>query len=537
MKKFFSLVLALVMALSLTTVAWGANEAKIVETDTEYATVEEAVSNATAGQTVLMLTEATVEATLVVNGITLDGNGKTLHAAAALGSMANDVRDNTYTVIKSNDGCTIKNLTVKGGWKGILIEPTATQDTLLENVTVVESCRGINFNNIADSNVKLTVKNSTLGGWCGVQAAGPIVFENTTFVKNAGVRDSGLNTYDGLTLNNCTFAAGTELTNEDLPDTDVITINGGTYACDFVDEGAGKGTFSITGGTFTDPDAEDYLADGLELTADGVVVSEGGAVLGTKYDMVTTDIAQTKTTGVTVNTYSAKSPKDTNKDGKLDQVGNVQYVEFSNMPGRYFVQVATVGKADYTVYHTGTKSVFGYFAEVVSPFYLGNGVAFYDFGENCGQYDDTPAVGAKYYLFQGVLYVADATELSDVNLKVGSDLVSVIELPDEWVGHVPAFTYDKDYKIVGVKCAECGTPAVIYPNYDSVPKAEKKAENVYGPINTIEYYCWLAGPSAVVDTETKVESAETFDAGIAMYVGMSVMAAAGSAVVIGKKKD
>ena len=34
----------------------------------------------------------------------------------------------------------------------------------------------------------------------------------------------------------------------------------------------------------------------------------------------------------------------------------------------------------------------------------------------------------------------------------------------------------------------------------------------------------------------KVESAETFDAGIAMYVGMSVMAAAGSAVVL-KKKD
>lgn len=35
----------------------------------------------------------------------------------------------------------------------------------------------------------------------------------------------------------------------------------------------------------------------------------------------------------------------------------------------------------------------------------------------------------------------------------------------------------------------------------------------------------------------KVTSAETFDAGIAMYVGMSIAAAAGSAVVIGKKKD
>ena len=42
--------------------------------------------------------------------------------------------------------------------------------------------------------------------------------------------------------------------------------------------------------------------------------------------------------------------------------------------------------------------------------------------------------------------------------------------------------------------------------------------------------------SAGTSTDKTVTSAETFDAGIAMYVGMSVMAAAGSAVVL-KKKD
>ena len=48
---------------------------------------------------------------------------------------------------------------------------------------------------------------------------------------------------------------------------------------------------------------------------------------------------------------------------------------------------------------------------------------------------------------------------------------------------------------------------------------------------------YLVYVAAVVTPDTdKVESAETFDAGIAMYVGMSVMAAAGSAVVL-KKKD
>ena len=45
-----------------------------------------------------------------------------------------------------------------------------------------------------------------------------------------------------------------------------------------------------------------------------------------------------------------------------------------------------------------------------------------------------------------------------------------------------------------------------------------------------------ATDGSAADATDKVESAETFDAGIAMYVGMSVMAAAGSAVVL-KKKD
>ena len=35
----------------------------------------------------------------------------------------------------------------------------------------------------------------------------------------------------------------------------------------------------------------------------------------------------------------------------------------------------------------------------------------------------------------------------------------------------------------------------------------------------------------------KVESGKTFDAGIAMYVGLSVLSVTGGALVIGKKKE
>ena len=38
-------------------------------------------------------------------------------------------------------------------------------------------------------------------------------------------------------------------------------------------------------------------------------------------------------------------------------------------------------------------------------------------------------------------------------------------------------------------------------------------------------------------TKKGVDSAKTFDAGVAMYVGMSLLSVAGGAVVIGKKKE
>ena len=53
-------------------------------------------------------------------------------------------------------------------------------------------------------------------------------------------------------------------------------------------------------------------------------------------------------------------------------------------------------------------------------------------------------------------------------------------------------------------------------------------------------FCWqLTAGTETKPAETKpgVDSAKTFDAGIAMYVGMSLLSVAGSAVVIGKKKE
>ena len=51
---------------------------------------------------------------------------------------------------------------------------------------------------------------------------------------------------------------------------------------------------------------------------------------------------------------------------------------------------------------------------------------------------------------------------------------------------------------------------------------------------------WVVADASNTPTDTKTDgnkSPKTFDAGIAMYVGMALTSVAGSAVVIGKKKE
>ena len=102
-----------------------------------------------------------------------------------------------------------------------------------------------------------------------------------------------------------------------------------------------------------------------------------------------------------------------------------------------------------------------------------------------------------------------------------------------------AKTVNGDKTVTAVFCTECDA------KFDFVVGTQADAVEKFGAGNYVDltglsaklYAAKTAGTAAVApEAGDKVESAETFDAGIAMYVGMSVMAAAGSAVVL-KKKD
>ena len=99
---------------------------------------------------------------------------------------------------------------------------------------------------------------------------------------------------------------------------------------------------------------------------------------------------------------------------------------------------------------------------------------------------------------------------------------------------------------VAVKCTDCGkTFDVIAAGdrdanktaafYQVLPEMKNSDKAVV--VVKDKYYAVVGTEAAAATTTTTVDSSKTFDAGVAMYVGLSLMSVAGSAVVIGKKKE
>ena len=147
----------------------------------------------------------------------------------------------------------------------------------------------------------------------------------------------------------------------------------------------------------------------------------------------------------------------------------------------------------------------------------------------CGQWDLDPLTTKVYLDSEGDFYVTGTTAYMLVDgAVVGVDAADVV---NDMIGHDMEGVYDAKDKLVGVKCAVCGATGTVYASADKAPLGA-----ILFPVDGTAVYVLDAVKAPAATDSDKVESAETFDAGIAMYVGMSVMAAAGSAVVL-KKKD
>ena len=137
------------------------------------------------------------------------------------------------------------------------------------------------------------------------------------------------------------------------------------------------------------------------------------------------------------------------------------------------------------------------------------------------------------------------------NMLYNGVILSVDDVTDEIAegSHLWIKGDKVDDGIYNDKCASCGATAVAYETlklagtktvvkYDQakgIATANDMEKNWEGDLLDSD---WYVTTSASTDTKTDGnKSPKTFDAGIAMYVGMALTSVAGSAVVIGKKKE
>ena len=165
--------------------------------------------------------------------------------------------------------------------------------------------------------------------------------------------------------------------------------------------------------------------------------------------------------------------------------------------------------------------------------------------------------GYKYLDKNDDEHYAVADKNGAIKLLVDGKIVKATEYAPVTGQHILYYTGAKMTEVkVGVfqvKCAACGKDILIshdningagylyeskYTSYEDWSKATGKTASF--PVNatlvTGKWYVLDAGKTTTPD-KTGVNSAKTFDAGVAMYVGMSLLSVAGGAVVIGKKKE
>ena len=153
--------------------------------------------------------------------------------------------------------------------------------------------------------------------------------------------------------------------------------------------------------------------------------------------------------------------------------------------------------------------------------------------DKCGEAKFTGTVyqsGDKYY----------TTGSSDTYMLINGQVVSVVETTVTINGHdfeIQTKAVDAKGVLTGTaKCKNCTQTATLTNKLSAIPVgAKSQVVSVAGMTDTCYLYWTEAGKTN--NGTSNANSPKTFDAGVAMYAGMALMSVAGSAVVIGKKKE
>lgn len=170
--------------------------------DTEYKTIKAALAAWNEGDVIELLSDVTIDANensgyskagVVVNGQVIDGKGHTLTVNGAGGTWDCGIYITAGTV---------KNLTVKGSFRGIFTAG-ASDDIYLDNVNFENVVYTFN-SDAGNKNYGVYISNSKLNGWTSYSDAHKeVVFTNCSFGKGGDY--AFCRPYNTTTFDNCTF--------------------------------------------------------------------------------------------------------------------------------------------------------------------------------------------------------------------------------------------------------------------------------------------------------------------------------------------
>ena len=248
MKKALATILALVMALSVTTMAWADDVAKIGGTG--YATLQEAVDAATEGQTIVRLKDVDASSGVTVGKkVVLDMNGKKLYNTV-------DIWDTSWSLISVQAN---GDLTITGNGTFAAKE---------------NDCYAVD-----------------------VQAGGKVTIQNGTFIGN--IHAVYVHTGTAI-INGSTYTVQQQYPNADRPYDFVLN-------CYDASRAAGTATITVNGGEFPQIDPSNCKAEGegTDFVAAGVAVATVTDGNDTSYAVGSAVIAAAANNGKTVTVTKA----------------------------------------------------------------------------------------------------------------------------------------------------------------------------------------------------------------------------------------
>ena len=537
MKKLLATILALVMALSLCTVAFAA------ETElSDAAGLKAAIDAAQDGDTIKLMVDVTPSEVIKISdgrSITIDMNGKNInsssyievdHGSLTLSGTGTYTTSSPYALkavgAATDQGAGYSVITVK---KGITVTCTNTaygyavmqspSETGVADTPENERYYGVEINFFGSTNGAIYTNgrcNKTTGSVTKVDLTGAVIGADNT---KAGIYAAG---YAEWTLKDTTITGGTALSVK----SGTFVIDGGTYTANgaYAVPGSDDGNSAVLTGAAMSMTSNKGYANKLDVTIkNGKFVSQNG------------------------NAICEGIPNKTSGGGT---VADESYATLRIENGTFEGNSTNGGAVDLRTMENKEVVSGGTFSNSVNPTYLADGLKY----EVCA--------GGKYSYYSDFdTAAAAATADGHEVIKVGNSGTGVVPFYIDYAdgtGVKPALRMSKDnfelptptrsgYTFKGWKVLDCDGTRVLFAGPLSSEEVKSKifAETVAGDGAEVRadysdgvtliavwssnsYYYYSPTSDTTTSTTTK-GSPKTFDAGVGIYAVTAVLSVIGMA--------